>query len=48
MRRAFLATMAVLIVGGLIGCGEEGPPKDNSNIKEPPAPAPPASPTNSK
>jgi ABC-type uncharacterized transport system auxiliary subunit len=40
MRKASLALLALLAAAFLAGC-EEGPPKDNSNINEPPAPAPP-------
>jgi hypothetical protein len=47
MRRLSIAALALLAAAFLAGC-EEGPPKDNSNIKEPPAPAPPGGPAGKK
>lgn len=47
MRRVAFVLLAVLAAAILAGC-EAGPPKDNSNIQEPPAPAPPGGPSGKK
>lgn len=40
MRKVSFALLTLLAAAFLAGC-EAGPPKDNSQINEPPAPAPP-------
>lgn len=47
MRKISFILLAILGAAFLAGC-EAGPPKDNSNIQEPPAPAPPGGPSTKK
>lgn len=43
--RTALALVALVLMGAVVvGCGNDGVPKDNSNVKGPPAPPPPGGP----
>jgi predicted small lipoprotein YifL len=45
LKKFLVSALAIATVVAVVGCGNDGVPKDNSKVVEPPAPPPPSGPT---